>query len=169
MPENAEYRMATVWRIGAPVRDVWDAIHDATSWPLWWKNAEAVREIEAGAADGLNAVHRYTWKGVLPYRLIVDVRVTRVEPFVTLEGEASGELEGVGRWHFAALGAGTIVHHHWHVRTKKAWMNAVAIAPLAPLARAVFRWNHDAIMHEGGLALARRLDAQAIAIEHGSY
>lgn len=163
MAENAEYRMTTVWRIRAPMQDVWNAIHDATRWPLWWKNVEAVREIEAGAADGLGAVHRYTWKGALPYRLMFDVRVTRIEPLVVLEGEASGELEGVGRWHFSVQGTDTLVRHDWHVHTTKTWMNAVA-----PLARAAFRWNHDAIMREGGLALARHLDAQAIAIEHGA-
>jgi hypothetical protein len=36
---------------------------------------------------------------------------------------------------------------------------------LAPLARPVFRWNHDAIMREGGHALARRLNARLIRIE----
>jgi hypothetical protein len=38
-------------------------------------------------------------------------------------------------------------------------MSAVA---LAPLARLIFRWNHDSIMREGGLALARLLEARLI-------
>jgi len=38
-------------------------------------------------------------------------------------------------------------------------MNAVALAPLARLA---FRWNHDSIMREGGLALARLLEARLV-------
>jgi hypothetical protein len=158
----AEYRLTTVWRIDAPLRDVWDAIYDSISWPQWWKNVEQVREMRAGAADGLGAVHRYVWKGMLPYRVIVDVRVTRVEPLVALEGVASGALVGAGRWHFAAHGEHTVVRYDWHVRTTKAWMNAIA-----PIARLAFRWNHDWIMREGGVALARRLDARLIGIEHG--
>ncbi|TDG07109.1 polyketide cyclase [Paraburkholderia guartelaensis] len=155
----AEFRLTTLWCIEAPVQPVWDAIHDSMNWPRWWKNVEAVRELQAGETDGLGAVHRYTWKGVLPYRVIIDVRVTRVAPLVALEGEASGALEGVGRWHFAADGSRTVVRYDWHVRTASAWMSALAFAPLA---RLVFRWNHDSIMREGGLALARLLKARFI-------
>lgn len=155
----AEFRLTTSWCIEAPLQPVWDAIHDSTNWPRWWKNVEAVRELQAGETDGLGAVHRYTWKGVLPYRVIIDVRVTRVTPLVALEGEASGALEGVGRWHFAADGSRTTVRYDWHVRTASAWMSAVAFAPLA---RLVFRWNHDSIMREGGLALARLLEARLV-------
>ena len=155
----AEFRLTTSLCIEAPLQPVWDAIHDSMNWPRWWKNVEAVRELQAGETDGLGAVHRYTWKGVLPYRVIIDVRVTRVTPLVALEGEASGALEGVGRWHFAADGSRTTVRYDWHVRTASAWMSAVAFAPLA---RLVFRWNHDSIMREGGLALARLLEARLV-------
>ena len=158
----AEFRLTTVWCFEAPVQPVWDAIHDSTSWPRWWKNVEAVRELQAGGTDGLGAVHRYTWKGVLPYRVIIDVRVTRVAPLVALEGEARGALEGMGRWHFAADGSRTVVRYDWHVRTASRWMSALALAPLARLA---FRWNHDSIMREGGAALARLLEARLIDIE----
>ncbi|NLP60248.1 SRPBCC family protein [Paraburkholderia sacchari] len=155
----AEFRLTTLWCIEAPLQQVWDAVHDSINWPKWWKNVEAVRELQAGETDGLGAVHRYTWKGVLPYRVIIDVRVTRVAPLVALEGEASGELEGVGRWHFAADGSRTVVRYDWHVRTTRAWMNTLALAPPVRLA---FRWNHDSIMREGGLALARLLEARPV-------
>jgi len=51
-----------------------------------------------------------------------------------------------------------VVRYDWCVRTNRAWMNA-----LAPLLRPVFQWNHDAVMREGGAALARRL----LGVEHG--
>jgi hypothetical protein len=94
------------------VQPVWDAIHDAIHWPRWWKNVKAVRELQAGGTDGLGAVHRYTRKGVLPYRVVIDVRVTHITPLVALEGEASGALEGVGRWHFTADGVDTPLTPH---------------------------------------------------------
>jgi hypothetical protein len=31
----------------------------------------------------------------------------------------------------------------------------------------VFQWNHDAVMREGGISLARVLDARLIGIEQG--
>lgn len=51
----------------------------------------------------------------------------------------------------------TVVRYDWCVHTTCAWMNA-----LVPLLRPVFQWNHDAMMREGGAALARLL-----GIEHG--
>ncbi len=156
----ADFRLTTVWCIDAPVQPVWDAIHNSLQWPTWWNNVRAVRELQAGGSDGLGAVHRYIWRGALPYRVIIDVRVTRVVPLVALEGEASGALEGVGRWSFRADGDRTVVHYDWHVSTASPWMHAVAHFPLA---RRMFRWNHDSIMREGGVALARLLDAR-----HGS-
>jgi uncharacterized protein YndB with AHSA1/START domain len=160
VPAKTEYRFSTIWCIDAPIDRVWDVIHDARTWPEWWKNVERTVELSEGDRDGIGAVHRYVWKGVLPYRVVLDMRVTRVVPMTTLEGEASGMVEGVGRWHFAPLENGTQVRYDWHVRTRRWWMNL-----LAPLARPLFRWNHDAIMHEGGLALARRLNARLISIE----
>lgn len=155
-----EYQFYTVWRIDAPLQSVWAAIHDSSRWPQWWKHVEQVAQIEAGASDGQGAVQRYTWKGKLPYRLVFDVRVTRIEPLVALEGEASGDLEGTGRWRFSTERDITIIHYHWNVRTRRGWMNA-----LAPLARPLFQWNHDAVMREGGESLARLLDAQLVGIE----
>src|SRR5260370_439313 len=109
----AKYRLFTVWRVNAPLRDVWDTIHDATRWPQWWKNVERFSVLQAGDDDGLGAIHRYTWKGALPYRLTLDILVTRVEPLVALEGKVTGALEGIGRWHFSADGADTVVRYDW--------------------------------------------------------
>jgi uncharacterized protein YndB with AHSA1/START domain len=157
----AEFQFVTIWRLDAPVGAVWAAIHDVARWPEWWRSVEGVTEIEAGSGEGVGAVQRYTWKGWLPYRLVFDIEVTRVEPLVALEGEASGDVEGTGRWRFSTDRSITVVRYDWRVRTTRAWMNL-----LAPLARPVFVWNHDAIMREGGLALARRLDARLLSIEH---
>jgi hypothetical protein len=54
-----------------------------------------------------------------------------------------------------------MVRYDWWVHTNRTWMNA-----LAPLLRPVFQWNHGAVMREGGAALARRLDARRLGIEH---
>jgi hypothetical protein len=37
---------------------------------------------------------------------------------------------------------------------------------LAPIARPVFKWNHDYVMQRGGEALARRLGARLVGVEH---
>jgi hypothetical protein len=89
------------------------------------------------------------------------MRITRIEPLVALEGEASGDVEGTGRWRFSSERDTTVVRYEWRVRTRRGWMNL-----FAPLARPFFQWNHDFVMREGGRSLARLLGAQLIGIEH---
>lgn len=149
------YHLNTLWQFDAPVDAVWDAITHPERWPDWWDGVECVVALEAGDASGVGARQRYTWKSVLPYRLTFVSRVTRVEPQRLLEGEVEGELEGVGRWHFERAEGLTTVRYEWRVRTTPWWMNL-----LAPLARPLFRWNHDALMRAGGLGLARYLNAR---------
>lgn len=157
----SEYRFVTVWKIGAPLQAVWDAIHDPAAWPQWWTCVEHVSEVESGAADGVGALHSYVWKGRLPYRVRFDMRVTRVEPLALLEGVASGAVEGIGRWTFSPSDEITAVRYDWRVRTGRGWMNL-----LAPVARPLFEWNHDYVMQKGGEALARRLGATRVSIGH---
>ena len=150
-----DYAFVTTWRIEAPIQQVWDAIYHAERWPTWWKGVESVVELEPGDERGIGALRRFTWKSKLPYRLIFDMRMTRVAPPVALEGKASGELEGMGRWRLSPEDSWTTVRYEWNVRTTKRWMNW-----LAPLARPLFEWNHNIVMRQGGEGLARMLGAR---------
>ena len=60
-----------------------------------------------------------------PYDLTFESRVTRREPPYLLEGDADGELIGVGRWRLFE-GQATAVVYEWNVRTSRAWMNRLA-------------------------------------------
>jgi hypothetical protein len=75
-----------------------------------------------------------------------------------LEGQASGELEGMGRWRLYTAAETTAVLYEWEVRTTRPWMNR-----LAPLARPAFAWNHDVVMRQGAEGLARLLGARLVA------
>ncbi|MDO8730464.1 MAG: SRPBCC family protein [Candidatus Omnitrophota bacterium] len=132
----AAYSFVTRWTLQAPLEKVWEAIYDSDRWPSWWKGVERVEQI--------GSVRRFTWKSRLPYRLTFDMKVTRVEPMSLIESTAEGELSGTGRWTFEAVGGVTLVRYDWNVRTTKAWMNL-----LAPIARPLFRWNHNVIMQWG--------------------
>jgi uncharacterized protein YndB with AHSA1/START domain len=149
----AEYHLLTTWRIKAPLTDVYDAIHDSLRWPDWWPGSEKVEQTAAGGKDGIDNIRRYSWKGELPYPVVFEVRATRIEALVAIEGRARGDLEGTGRWRFAQHGEVSIVDYEWHVRSARWWMNL-----LAPLARPIFIRNHTRIMTQGGEGLARRLD-----------
>ena len=148
----AEYRFSTTWQVKAPLQTVWDILCHPDMWPHWWKSLEQIIEIEKGDLQGIGALHRYTWKGVLPYRITFDIHVLTSMPLRLLEGQASGEVEGVGQWSLFFNGTDTIVRYDWHIRTNTRWMNC-----LAPIAAPLFRWNHDSVMREGAKGLARKL------------
>jgi len=155
----AEYRLTTVWRIEAPVQQVYDAICRPVRWPSWWWGVKNVVELRPGDDRGVGRLLHCTWKGLLPYGLTFTVQVVRVLPLVALEAIASGELEGIGRWLFSQEGSITAVCYEWQVRTTRLWMNV-----LAPIAAPLFEWNHNVIMREGGEGLARLLDARLISL-----
>lgn len=157
----AQYRLTTVWRIEAPLQQVYDAICRPVRWPSWWWGVRRVVELEPGDARGIGRVLRCTWQGLLPYALTFDVRVVRVEPLAAVEGVASGDFEGIGRWRFAQRGPVTSVRYEWQVRTTRRWMNL-----LAPAARPLFEWNHNLLMRAGAEGLARLLEARLLDARH---
>lgn len=154
----AEYAFVTAWRLAAPREDVFEALHASERWPEWWRGLERVVKLEDGDADGRGSLGRYTWRSLLGYRVEFDMRITVVERPRRMEGEAAGELAGAGSWRLYEEDGETAVVFEWRVRTTARWMNA-----LAPVARPVFRWNHDWIMREGGRGLARRLGAELLS------
>jgi uncharacterized protein YndB with AHSA1/START domain len=159
----ADYSFLTTWVFDAPIERVWDALYDSERWPEWWRGVERVQVLERGGEDRVGELSRYTWKSKLPYRLEFDMRTTRVEEPHLVEGAAKGELTGTGRWRlFSGQDGTTAVTYEWNVETTARWMNA-----LAPLARPVFAWNHDYVMHNGAEGLARRLGARLLVASGG--
>ncbi|MNG69434.1 hypothetical protein D3C81_51530 [compost metagenome] len=148
----ADYKFSTIWRVEASLQEVWDVLCHPDLWPEWWGSLEQIIELKKGDIQGIGALHRYTWKGVLPYRLTFDIHVLNIKPFCLLEGEASGDVEGRGVWAFSDREGDTIVRYDWNIRTNTRWMNY-----LAPLATPVFRWNHHMVMRDGAKGLARKL------------
>jgi uncharacterized protein YndB with AHSA1/START domain len=153
----AQYEFLTTWCLDAPIDRVWDVLYESERWPEWWRGVEAVRVLERGDADRVGELSRYTWKSKLPYRLEFDMRTERVERPYLVEGTASGELAGKGRWRLFEARGTTAVTYEWVVHTTERWMNV-----LAPIARPVFGWNHDYVMRGGGEGLARRLGARLL-------
>ena len=148
----ADYEFLTIWRVKVPPEKVWDLIFHSENWPECWPGVEKVERLKDGDANHIGAIHRYTWKSKLPYRLVFDMESTRVEPKSLIEGRAIGELEGFGRWQLSTAEGIATVRYDWKVETTKPWMNL-----LAPIARPFFSWNHNVVMGWGGEGLAKRL------------
>ena len=157
MAAVARYRFLTTWLLDAPVEPVWDAIYDTDAWPSWWPGVRRVEELVTRGVDGVGGVSRFTFRSVLPYDLVFEMRSVRVERPRLLEGVASGELAGVGCWRFFEQDGVTAVIYEWNVETTARWMNV-----LAPLGGPAFEWNHDRIMRAGGAGLAKLLGARLL-------
>jgi hypothetical protein len=117
---------------------------------------QRVERLAPGDANGVGELDRLTWRSALPYSLTFDARVTRVERPHLIEGQATGELQGVGIWRLYE-GQGTAILYDWRIRTTKRWMNV-----LGPLPRPAFVWNHDVVMRQGGVGLARKLGVRLV-------
>jgi hypothetical protein len=148
----SNYEFVTTWRFDAPLVKVWDEIKHSENWSEWWKGVQSVVEIKPGDVDGLGSIRRSTWKSALPYTLEFDSEIIRIAHLKLIETRAFGELDGMGLWQFFDENGGTRVQYDWRVRTTRPWMNFIA-----PLARPVFRWNHNVIMGWGEMGLRKRL------------
>ena len=155
-----EYRFLTTWLLEADREPVWDAIYESERWPGWWRGVEEAEKLVEGDERGIGQRGRYVWKAKLPYRVEFEIVTTRVERPHLLEGDADGELAGVGRWRLFEHDGVTAVVYEWNVRTTRWWMNL-----LAPVAKPVFQANHDYVMRNGGEGIARLLGARLLAID----
>ena len=151
------YRFCTTWVLEAERERVWDAIYDSDTWPEWWHGVARVERLADGNESGLGQRGVYHWRARLPYTVRFEMVSTLVERPRRLGGEASGELAGCGLWRLYEEGGTTAVVLDWDVRTTKPWMNL-----LAPVAKPIFRSNHDWLMRNGGEGLARRLGARLL-------
>jgi uncharacterized protein YndB with AHSA1/START domain len=133
-----EYSLMAEWHLDAPIERIWEALVNPEQWPRWWRYVEAVVELEKGDAQEIGALRRYTWSSRLPYRLSFDMRTTALARPSLIEGVATGDLNGTGRWELRESGKSTHVQYTWTVTTGKRWMNL-----LAPILAPVFAWNRS--------------------------
>ena len=158
IPPRPRYALTTEWVLAASIDAVWDVLAAPEEWPEWWRYLDSVALLQAGDADDIGAVRRYTWSSPLHYRLTFDMTTTAWRRPDRIDGIASGDLCGAGHWRLRRAGETTRVRYAWTVTPGKRWMNA-----LAPLLAPIFVWSHDAVMRAGGRGLARRLGVPLLA------
>lgn len=153
---TTDYEFVTHWEFTAPVERIWHEIIHPLDWPAWWRGVVRVVPTQpATGDDGLGSKHLITWKSALPYRLTFESHAVRCERYRFYEIDALGELTGHGLWTFSVDGPVTRVRYDWSVKTTKLWMRL-----FAPVARPLFRWNHDVLMRWGYEGLSARLSSE---------
>jgi mannose-6-phosphate isomerase-like protein (cupin superfamily)/uncharacterized protein YndB with AHSA1/START domain len=133
--ETGEYVFIDEWDVDAPQEAVFDALADATTYPVWWTPVY----LEA-TTDGPPEVGRTShqhFKGRLPYHLHTDSTITRYERPTAIGAEVVGDLRGRGLWTLTQRDGKTHVRFDWRVYAEKPIVRA-----LTPVLRPLFRWNH---------------------------
>ena len=148
----AHYRFLTVWWTPVVTDRVWEALADYAKWPTWWRGIQSAEVIRRGDESGAGTVLRQQWRSWVPYTLVFDLEMLRIESGKLLDGRASGDLEGACRWTLAPVDGGTELRFEVDVRTVRWWMNL----PI-PFASRVVRSSFETIMRWGREGLARTL------------
>jgi hypothetical protein len=153
---SSDYHFVTVWRVAGTIDEVTAVLGDAESLPRWWPAVYLdVRTVAEGARDGVGRTVELHTKGWLPYTLRWTLRIT--EP-VTDDGfalEASGDLDGVGRWRFRQDGPEVEISYDWRVSATKPLLRRLSWA-LRPAFAANHRWAMQRGERSLGLELRRR-------------
>jgi len=90
------------------------------------------------------------------------VRDSRIIPLTVVKGRAGGAMEGIGHWYFFAYGDINVIRYGWLVGADRLWMNVIA-----PLARPLFKWNHDQVMRQGAEGMACFFGVRPPSPAHG--
>ena len=142
------------WRLHTSAAAVWRLLTEVEAWPAWWRYVRRARHVSSTPATPLGDVTELVWGSALPYGLRLRVTTVAAEAPRRLEGQAQGDLEGVGTWVLEPADGGTAVDvtYRWEVVLQRRWMQA-----LAWLLRPLFEWNHFAVMRAGAQGMARAL------------
>ena len=146
------YHFQTVWQTPAPVEKVWETLAHYSAWTTWWRGIRKVEVVREGESSGVGTVLRQGWRSWIPYTLVFDLEMIRLESKRLLEGRASGDLEGICKWTFTPVNGGTEIRFTVDVRPGRWWMNL----PL-PLVPQIVRANFETIMRWGREGLERKL------------
>jgi hypothetical protein len=153
---SAEYIFVDEWDVDAPIAQVFQALSDVRTYPLWWRPVYLSVEADGPPRIGLRSQQRF--KGRLPYELTLHSEVVALDPPRRFEVRADGDLSGRGVWTLSQTSWGVHVHFDWRVSADRPLLRI-----LTPLLRPLFRWNHAwavARAMEGLGPYARRLARQ---------
>ena len=148
-----EYVFRDEWDADAPQQELFDALADSRTYPEWW--VPVYREVSGDCEPAVGCRTEQRFKGKLPYVLKTTSEIVRYEPPGGFEVRVDGDLSGRGVWTLTPNDDGTVhIRFDWTV-----FADRPLLRMLTPVARPVFRWNHNwsaARAAEGLESYARR-------------
>jgi uncharacterized protein YndB with AHSA1/START domain len=133
----SEYVFLDEWDVDAPQEVVFAALADARTYPDWWRPVYIDVEGDCEPAPGCTTKQHF--KGKLPYTLNTTSEIVAFDPPRSFEVRVVGDLSGKGVWTLAPKDDGRVhVRFDWTVYADRPLLRI-----LTPVARPVFRWNHN--------------------------
>jgi hypothetical protein len=159
----ARYHFLSEYALTSDREAIWAALVAVGAWPGWWRwltRVEVVRE--ATSDDGVGAIYRNHVRAPTGYGFVYSTEIAAVDRLRRIDGISSGDIAGRGRFLISdGPSGGTHVTFAWLVETPKWWMNL-----FAPIARPAFTWNHDKLMTDFGLGLAKTSGGVLTSVGH---
>jgi uncharacterized protein YndB with AHSA1/START domain len=153
-----EYVFIDEWDVAAPAEQVFDAIADATTYPVWWKAVYISVECDGPPGVGRESLQHF--KGRLPYTLKTRSTITDYDRPRTVAADVVGDLRGRGVWTLTPGEAGgTHVRFDWRVHADRPLLRY-----LTPLLRPLFRSNHNWAIARAQEGLEPYAQAQAAQV-----
>ncbi|MEU7527794.1 SRPBCC family protein [Saccharothrix sp. NPDC042600] len=133
------YRFRSVWTVDSPPARTFDVLADLGSYPRWWPEVRAARQVGERAAE-------LRCRSVLPYDLVFEAHHNAREPESgLLRADLVGDLEGTASWRVFPEGrSGTRL-----VYTQEVEVTKPLVRRLALVARPLLKANHAVMMRNG--------------------
>lgn len=132
-----EYVFLDEWDVDAPREAAFGALADARTYPEWW--TPVYIEVSGACEPALGCSTRQHFKGKLPYTLKTTSEIVTYDRPNHFEVKVVGDLSGKGVWTLTPNDDGTThIRFDWTVFADRPLLRI-----LTPVARPIFRWNHN--------------------------
>jgi uncharacterized protein YndB with AHSA1/START domain len=134
-----------------PPAEVWAAIERLDQFERWWGWLGELQVDGAGLRTG--SVLRGTVAPPLPYRMRLEVELTRCVKARLIDAAVTGDLAGPARLRLRREGEGTLADVSWSLEMRQLPMRLAA-----RVAYPLLRWGHDRVVE----ATVRGFQAQLV-------
>ena len=152
MPRRAVITYRGRHEFQVPPSEIWEDIQEVDQFENWWPWLQECR-LDGGSLR-TGAVLSGVVAPPLPYRMRIEIELTRCEPMRIIEALIHGDLRGTHRSSLRQQGAGTEVEVAWTVEMMQAPMRLAD-----RFAHPVLQWGHDRVVELTIAGFRKRLQS----------